>query len=61
MNFYPANAAVPEATRTDRLWLRPLRATDAERDYEAVMVSKEQLHRIERHRTEAIRPVPLSR
>ncbi|HEY0605978.1 MAG TPA: hypothetical protein VGD58_23845 [Herpetosiphonaceae bacterium] len=43
MNFYPDQAPVPEETRTDRLWLRPLRATDVELDYEAVMDSKEQL------------------
>jgi len=43
MDFYPDQAAVPEKKRTERLWLRQLRATDAERDYEAVMASKEQL------------------
>lgn len=43
MDFYPAQAPVPEETRTDRLWLRPLRATDVELDYDALMTSKEQL------------------
>lgn len=43
MEFYPDQAPVPEETRTDRLWLRPLRATDVELDYDAVMSSKEHL------------------
>ena len=45
MDFYPANAAVPEEKRTDRLLMRPLRATDVELDYDAVMSSAEQLRR----------------
>jgi RimJ/RimL family protein N-acetyltransferase len=45
MAFYPVSARVPEEKRTSRLWLRPLRATDAELDYEAVMSSAEQLRR----------------
>jgi len=45
MNFYPANALVPEEKRTDRLFLRPLRATDVELDYDAVMSSAQQLRR----------------
>ena len=43
MEFYPASAPVPEEMRTNRLLLRPLRATDAALDYEAVMSSAEQL------------------
>src|SRR5262245_4096225 len=45
MEFYPASAPVPEETRTNRLFLRPLRATDVELDYDAVMSSAEQLRR----------------
>jgi RimJ/RimL family protein N-acetyltransferase len=45
MEFYPAGAAVPEEKRTDRILLRPLRATDAELDYDAVMSSTEALRR----------------
>jgi len=45
MPFYPPGAAVPETLRTDRLLLRPLRAADAELDFEAVMSSAEQLRR----------------
>jgi RimJ/RimL family protein N-acetyltransferase len=45
MEFYPPNATVPEEKRTDRLLLRPLRATDVELDYDAVMSSAEQLRR----------------
>jgi RimJ/RimL family protein N-acetyltransferase len=45
MEFYPASAAVPEEKRTNRLFLRPLRATDVELDYDAVMSSAEQLRR----------------
>jgi RimJ/RimL family protein N-acetyltransferase len=45
MAFYPAKAPVPEEKRTSRLFLRPLRATDAELDYDAVMSSTEQLRR----------------
>jgi RimJ/RimL family protein N-acetyltransferase len=39
MEFYPTGASVPQEKRTDRLHLRPLRATDVELDYEAVMSS----------------------
>ena len=39
MTFFPRDAPVPVEKRTDRLFLRPLRATDAERDYDAVMSS----------------------
>ena len=45
MEFYPASAPVPEEKRTNRLLLRPLRATDVELDYDAVMSSAEQLRR----------------
>src|SRR5437868_13449286 len=45
MEFYPANAPVPEEKRTNRLLLRPLQATDVELDYDAVMSSAEQLRR----------------
>lgn len=45
MAFYPAKAPVPAEKRTSRLFLRPLRATDAELDYDAVMSSTEQLRR----------------
>jgi hypothetical protein len=43
MPWYPADATVPEETRTERVWLRPLRASDVALDYEAVMGSAEQL------------------
>jgi len=43
MAFHPSGAAVPETRRTERLLLRPLRASDVERDYDAVMESAEQL------------------
>jgi len=45
MEFYPAGAPVPQEKRNSRLYLRPLRATDAELDYEAVMSSAEMLRR----------------
>ncbi|RPI73059.1 MAG: hypothetical protein EHM45_21300 [Desulfobacteraceae bacterium] len=45
MEFYPAGVPVPEENRTDRLFLRPLRITDVELDYDAVMSSAEQLRR----------------
>src|SRR5262245_21259344 len=45
MNFYPTSAVVPGEMRSDRVFLRPLRATDVELDYEAVMASREQLRR----------------
>ena len=43
MEYYPSRAAVPEEMRTNRLFLRPLRATDVELDYDAVMSSAEML------------------
>src|SRR2546422_5475768 len=45
VQFYPPDAVVPAARRTERLFLRPLRATDVERDYDAVMSSAEMLRR----------------
>ena len=45
MKFYPTDVSIPEQKRTAQLYLRPLRATDAALDYEAVMASSEQLHR----------------
>jgi len=43
MEFYPAHTPVPQEKRTSRLLLRPLRATDVDLDYEAVMSSAEML------------------
>jgi hypothetical protein len=43
--FCPPGAPVPSELRTDRLFLRPLRATDVELDYDAVMSSAEMLRR----------------
>jgi RimJ/RimL family protein N-acetyltransferase len=45
MDFYPAGAPVPNEKRADGLLLRPLRATDVELDYDAVMSSAAQLRR----------------
>ena len=45
MSFHPAGAAVPTERRTSRLLLRPLRATDVDRDYQAVMASAPMLRR----------------
>jgi RimJ/RimL family protein N-acetyltransferase len=42
---FPSSGSAPRETRTDRLILRPLRASDAERDYDAVMASAAQLRR----------------
>ena len=41
--FYPANASVPESLTTDEFLLRPLRATDVELDYDAVISSRAEL------------------
>lgn len=41
--FYPAGRPVPQEIRSGRLFLRRLRATDVELDYEAVMSSAEML------------------
>ena len=43
MSLHPADAPLPVTTRTDRLLLRPLRTTDVELDYAAVMASAAQL------------------
>jgi RimJ/RimL family protein N-acetyltransferase len=43
MLFYPKDAPVPAEWRTQEFLLRPLRATDVELDYAALMVSKEML------------------
>jgi RimJ/RimL family protein N-acetyltransferase len=45
MTFYPEDAPVPTLLRGDDFVLRPLRATDVELDYEAVMASQEALRR----------------
>src|SRR5918993_4107193 len=45
MMFYPDDAPVPNALRGDEFLLRPLRATDVDLDYEAVMASQEILRR----------------
>jgi RimJ/RimL family protein N-acetyltransferase len=41
--FYPGDARVPEALRTDEFLLRPLRATDVTLDYDAVISSRAEL------------------
>lgn len=41
--FYPANAPVPELLQTDEFVVRPLRATDVELDYDAVVSSRAEL------------------
>jgi hypothetical protein len=43
MSLHPAHAPLPATTRTERLLLRPLRTTDVELDYDAVMASAAQL------------------
>ena len=45
MTLHPAAAAVPLGRRSDRVVLRPLRATDARTDYDAVMSSPAMLRR----------------
>ena len=45
MTFYPTGIAVPLEMRTSRLCIRPLRATDVELDYDAVMSSAKMLRR----------------
>lgn len=45
MKFLPVDAPVPDECRTDRILLRPLRASDVELDYDAVMSSAEALRR----------------
>ena len=44
MLFYPEDAIVPEELRTEEFLLRPLRVSDVEIDYAAVMDSKDMLH-----------------
>src|SRR5215472_10281469 len=43
--FYPSDVPVPEVLRTDKFLLRPLRATDVQLDYDAVISSRAQLLR----------------
>ncbi len=43
MLFYPEKADVPERLTTDEVVVRPLRSTDAEADYDALMSSREML------------------
>jgi hypothetical protein len=45
MTFYPDDAPVPTALRSDEFVLRPLCAADVDLDYEAVMASQEALRR----------------
>ena len=41
--FYPDDAPVPEMLRTDEFLLRPLRASDVQLDYDAVISSRAEL------------------
>jgi hypothetical protein len=41
--FYPGDAPVPEVLQTDEFILRPLRATDVQLDYDAVISSRAEL------------------
>jgi hypothetical protein len=41
--FYPTNAFVPASLTTDEFLVRPLRATDVEMDYDAVISSRAEL------------------
>ena len=41
--FYPGNAVVPETLGTEEFVVRPLRATDVELDYDAVITSRAEL------------------
>ena len=43
MQFYPENTIVPKGLPTEEFHLRPLRVSDAEIDYAAVMKSKSML------------------
>jgi len=45
VEFWSADCCVPDGTKSKRLVLRPLRATDAVLDYDAVMSSAPELHR----------------
>ncbi len=44
--FYPDDAQVPKELRTEEFLIRPLRASDVELDYEAVMESKDMLRKV---------------
>ncbi len=46
MTFYPDDLEVPKELKTDEFLIRPLRASDVELDYEAVMESKDMLREI---------------
>lgn len=41
--FYPENAIVPETLQTEEFLVRPLKATDVELDYDAVITSRAEL------------------
>src|SRR5260370_18671659 len=41
--FYPEKAVVPETLQTEEFLVRPLRATDVELDYDAVITSRAEL------------------
>src|SRR5437899_168251 len=41
--FYPGDARVPEVLQTDEFLVRPLRATDVQLDYDAVISSRAEL------------------
>ena len=43
MPFYPNNNGVPSVLRTDEVLVRPLRATDVDLDYDAVVSSRAEL------------------
>ncbi|OQY47930.1 MAG: hypothetical protein B6242_03575 [Anaerolineaceae bacterium 4572_78] len=43
MLFYPSEAKIPKEFRTEEFILRPLRATDVELDYDAVVTSRDML------------------
>ena len=45
MTWYPADDVVPSELQTEQLWLRPLRGSDAELDFEALRNSAAQLSR----------------
>ena len=43
MSFYPSDKAVPSTLRVDEFLVRPLRATDVDLDYDAVVSSRAEL------------------
>ena len=51
MEFYPASTQLPDERATERLLLRPLRTTDVEQDYEAVMSSAAMLRGVKAFET----------